>query len=132
MAIDVAALIVLSLSFMKGYSRGAVVALFSVVALLLGVICSLTLAKKVATWMLANGYTTATWAPVVSYLLLFVLVVLGVRLLAKTIQKLLETLMLGQLNRVAGGLLYMLAAAIAFMRSLPAGWARIHWLTIQP
>lgn len=114
MAIDVTGLIVIALFFIRGYTKGLIVAAFSVVAILLGIICSLKLSQTLASWMLEKGYTTSGWAPFLSYTLLFIGVVLLVRLLGKFVQRSLEGLMLGFANKMAGGLLYAIAGAVLY------------------
>jgi membrane protein required for colicin V production len=94
--------------------KGLIVAAFSVVAILLGIICSLKLSQSLATWMLEKGYTTAGWAPLLSYSLMFVGVVLLVRLLGKVVQRSAEGLMLGFANKLAGGVLYAIAGAVVY------------------
>jgi len=120
MALDITGLIIIALFFIRGFSRGLVVAAFSVLAILLGILCALKLSQSLATWMLEHGYTTSGWAPVLSYLILFVGVVLVVRLLAKMLQKFLEGIMLGLVNKLAGGILYALLGAVL--------WSSILWI----
>ncbi|MBC7555024.1 MAG: CvpA family protein [Taibaiella sp.] len=114
MAIDITGLIVLSLFFIRGYSKGLIVAAFSVIAILLGLLCALKLSQSFAAWLLLKGYTTTAWAPAISYVLLFTGVVLGVRLLGKLLQRVVEGVMLGMVNKLAGGVLYAFAGAVFF------------------
>jgi membrane protein required for colicin V production len=121
MALDITGLIIIALFFIRGYTRGLIVVAFSVIAILLGILCALKLSQSLATWMLEHGYTTAGWAPMLSYLILFVGVVLVVRLIAKMLQKALETLKLGIFNKLAGGLLYGLLGAVLYSSILWIG-----------
>ena len=120
MAIDVIGIILLILFFIRGYYRGFIVAAFSVLAILLGVLCALKLSQSLAAWLLAKGYVTSGWVQVVSYVLLFVAVVLVVHLIAKLLQKAVEGLMLGIINRLAGALLYLFLGAIL--------WSSFLWI----
>lgn len=120
MALDVTGLIILVLFFIRGYTRGLVVAAFSVLAILLGIVCALKLSQAFATWLLAHNYVTSGWAPLLSYLILFTGVVLLVRLAAKLIQKALEGMMLGTVNKLAGGLLYTFMGAVL--------WSTLLWI----
>ncbi len=114
MALDATWLILVLLFFIRGYMRGLIVAVFSVLAILLGILCALKLSQSLATWLLAKGYTMAGWAPMLSYAILFVGVVLLVRLAAKLVQGAARTLMLGTINKIAGGLLYVIAATVMY------------------
>ena len=125
MALDITGLIIIALFFIRGYTRGLIVAAFSVLAILLGILCALKLSQSLATWMLEHGYTTAGWAPMLSYLILFVGMVLVVRLIAKMLQKALETMALGIFNKLAGGLLYALLGTVLYSSILWIG-ARMH------
>lgn len=120
MALDVTGLIIILLFFIRGYTRGLIVAAFSVIAILLGVLCALKLSQSFAAWMLAHGYLTSGWAPMLSYIILFVGVVLLVRLFAKMLQKAVEGMMLGTVNKLAGGLLYAFLGAVL--------WSSILWI----
>lgn len=125
MALDVTGLIIIGLFFYRGYSRGLIVATFSVLAILLGILCALKLSQSFATWLLEKGYTTAGWAPVISYILLFTGVVFLVRMIAKMIQSAAEGLMLGTANRLAGGMLYGFVGAVVWSSLLWIG-AKMH------
>lgn len=120
MALDVIAGILIILFFIRGYMKGIIVAAFSVLAIILGIICSLKLSGLLATYLLDKGYISSGWAQLVSYIVLFATVVLCVRLLAKAIEKSMEAFMLGWVNRSLGGLLYVFIAIMA--------WSTILWL----
>ncbi len=120
MALDVTGLIIILLFFIRGYTRGLIVAAFSVIAILLGVLCALKLSQSFAAWLLLKGYMTSAWAPMLSYIILFVGVVLVVRLIAKMLQKAVEGMMLGTVNKLAGGLLYAFLGAVL--------WSSILWI----
>ncbi len=128
MALDITGLIIIALFFIRGYTRGLIVAAFSVIAILLGILCALKLSQSLATWMLAHGYTTSGWAPMLSYLILFVGVVLIVRIIAKMLQKAVEGVMLGSVNKLAGGLLYGILGAVLYSSILWIG-ARMNMFT---
>lgn len=120
MSLDVITLVVFIAFFMRGYSRGIIVATFSVAAILLGVLVSLKLSQSFAAWLLAHNYISSGWAQVVSYFILFTGVVLLVRMLAKVIEKAAEGMLLGTVNKLAGGLLYVCMGAIL--------WSSLLWL----
>ena len=121
MALDITGLIIILLFFIRGYTRGIIVAVFSVVAILLGILCALKLSQSLATWLLLKGYTTVGWAPMLSYVILFTGVVLLVRLIAKMLQKAVEGIMLGMVNKLAGGILYAFLGAVVYSSVLWIG-----------
>lgn len=128
MTLDIVGIILLLLFFIRGYSRGLILAVFSVVAILLGILVSLKLSASLSAWLLAKGYVSSGWVQVVSYVALFIVVVLVVRILARLLQKVVEGMMLGVVNQAIGGLLYALLGAILWSSLLWIG-DRMHILT---
>ena len=120
MALDITGLILIALFFLRGYMKGIIVATFSVLAILLGLLVSLKLSQSLASWMLEKGFTTSGWAPILSYVVLFVAVVWAVNLVAKMLQKAIEGMMLGIFNKIAGGILYGFLGAVL--------WSSLLWL----
>ena len=129
MILDVIGIILIALFFIRGYMKGFIVALFSVVAILLGILVALKFSQMLAAWMLEKGYVTSGWVQIISYLLLFIVVVLLVRLIAKLIEKAVEGMMLGVVNKVIGGILYAFLGAILWSSLL---WIGDHMHIITP
>ncbi|WP_345081084.1 CvpA family protein [Nemorincola caseinilytica] len=130
MPIDIVTLIVLVLFFVRGYMKGLVMAAFSVVAILLGLLVALKLSQSFAAWLLAHDYISTGWAQVASYIILFIVVVLLVRLVGNIIEKALEGMMLGTVNKLAGGLLYTFMGAVLWSSLLWLG-ARVHLFSAE-
>ncbi len=86
--------------------KGVIVALFSVVAFILGIIAALKLSELLASYLFEKGIVTSGWAQLLSYLILFVGVVILVRLLAKAVEATLEAVWMGWLNKLLGGMFY--------------------------
>ncbi len=128
MILDVIGIILIVLFFIRGYMKGFILAAFSVLAILLGIICALKLSQSFAAWMLAKGYVSSGWVQVVSYVLLFIVVVIIVRLIGKIIENAFEALMLGIVNRLIGGLLYAFLGAVLWSSLLWIG-SRMHIIT---
>lgn len=125
MSIDIASLVILLLFFIRGYMKGLIVAAFSVIAILLGLLVALKLSQSFAVWLLAHNYIASGWAQVVSYVILFVGVVILVKFIARIIEKAAEGLLLGQVNKLLGGVLYAFLGAVVWSSILWIG-ARIH------
>jgi len=126
MALDVVGIILIILFFIRGYTKGFIVALFSVLAILLGIIVALKLSHTLAAWLLAKGYVTSGWAQLISYLVLFIVVVLIARLLQKAV----EGVMLGTVNKLIGGLLYAFLGAVLWSSFLWIG-SHMHIITAE-
>lgn len=106
MIIDAIFLVCLLIFLVRGYSKGVVVALFSVLAVLLGVVGALKLSGTVASMLFSGGEKGGRWVPFVSYMIVFILIVWLVRLGAKLIQRSFEAVSLGWINRLTGAVLY--------------------------
>lgn len=108
MIIDIIFLMLMLLACVKGYSKGLIVALFSVLAFIAGLAAALKLSVY-ATEKLSGTFNSAgKWLPLISFVLVFLVVVILVNLVAKLIQKSVEMLMLGLVNRVGGMILFVL------------------------
>lgn len=114
MFIDIIFLLLVLLAVFKGYSKGFIVALFSIIGFVVGLAAALKLSAIVAEKLSGTFNTSGKWLPVLSFLLVFIAVVLLVRLGAKIIQSSIELAMLGWVNRLAGILLFVLLYAILF------------------
>lgn len=114
MFIDIVFLILILIACVKGYSKGFIIALFSIVGFIAGLAAALKLSAYVAAKLSGTFSTSGKWLPFISFLLVFIAVVVLVNLGAKLIQKSLELVMLGWLNRIAGILLFALLYSIFF------------------
>jgi len=114
MIIDIAALILLAIALYKGFTKGLIVALFSFLALLVGLAAALKLSALVAEYLGTNTNVSGKWLPVLAFLLVFIAAVLLVRLGAKAIEAAFKMAMLGWLNRLGGILFFSLLYLFAF------------------
>lgn len=107
MLVDIIAVILLALAIFKGYRRGLIVGIFSFIAILIGLAAAVKLSLVVAEHLGKSVSVSARWLPLVSFLLVFIVVVLLVRLGANLLQRTVETVMLGWVNRLGGIVLYL-------------------------
>lgn len=121
MVIDIITIALIVIFFIKGYMKGVIVALFSVVAFVLGIICALKLSELLASFLFEQGLVTSGWAQLVSYIILFVGVVILVNLLARAIEKTMEAVWLGWANKVLGGIFYAFVGLIVLSTFLWLG-----------
>lgn len=114
MIIDLILAALLVLACIKGYQRGLVVALFSVIAFIAGLAAALKLSAVVATYLQGSVSVSAKWLPFISFILVFAGVVLLIRLGAKIIEKSVQLVLLGWLNRLGGILFFAILYVIIF------------------
>ncbi|MBS1566346.1 MAG: CvpA family protein [Bacteroidetes bacterium] len=108
MLIDLVFVVLLVLAVIKGYTKGFIIAIFSLLALVAGLAAAMKCSTAVAAWLSSSVHAGARWLPFIAFLLVFLGVALLVRLGAKAIEKMVELAMLGWVNRLAGIVLYLL------------------------
>lgn len=108
MLIDIIALALFLLALFKGLRKGLIVALFSFLAYFIGLAAALKLSVAMAEYIGSNVTVSQRWLPFIAFLLVFLAVVLLVRLGAKLLEGLVQTVLLGWANRLGGFLLYVL------------------------
>jgi membrane protein required for colicin V production len=117
MLIDLVFVVMMALAIFKGYNRGLIVAVFSLLAFIVGLAAAVKLSAVVAGWLGENVNVSKEWLPVVSFALVFIGVVLLVRMGAKMIEKSVQLVMLGWVNRLGGiaffAILYLIILSIA-------------------
>lgn len=114
MIIDIAFALIMILAIFKGISKGFIVGIFSLLAFIIGLAAAVKLSAVVAAYLSKNVMPATKWIPVISFLLVFILVVLLVGLGAKILKKTIEFAMLGWLDRIGGMVLYIIIYTIIF------------------
>lgn len=106
MIIDIVFIILMILAVIKGFRNGFVVAIFSFLAIIVGLAAAMKLSTLVAHWLQSSTNINTAWLPFLSFALIMTGVIVLVRLGALFIQSALKFVMLGWLNKLAGILLY--------------------------
>jgi membrane protein required for colicin V production len=114
MLIDVAFFIVMIVAVYKGFTKGFIVGIFSFIALVIGLAAALKLSVIVAYHLQTSSTDTGKWLPVISFALVFIVVVLLVNIGARILKKAVSMVMLGWIDKLAGILLYMCIYTIIF------------------
>ena len=108
MFIDIIAIVLVVLAIIKGFSKGLVVAIFSLLAFVIGLAAAIKLSAVVAEYLGTNTNISQRWLPILAFAIVFFVVVLLVRLGAKAMEGALKTVMLGWLNKLGGVVFYFL------------------------
>lgn len=98
----------LLLALFKGLRNGLVLAVFSFLAVVIGLAAAVKLSAVAAAYLGRNVSVSEKWLPFLAFAAVFLGVVLLVRLGARLIESAMQTVMLGWLNRLGGFLLYAL------------------------
>jgi membrane protein required for colicin V production len=141
--IDLIALVLLIMAIVKGWHRGLLIAVLSMVAFIVGIAAAMKLSVLVAGWLSNSVNISAKWLPVVSFILVFVVVVLLVRAGANLLDEAVEMAFLGWLNKLGGiiffGILYMMAYSVILFYANQLQLIKestiknsVTWSTIQP
>lgn len=94
------------LAIFKGISKGFIVAVFSLLAFIVGLAAALKLSATVADHLREKMNVNGYWLPVLSFLVVFVGVVLLIRFGASLVKKAASIALLGWLDALAGVLLF--------------------------
>jgi membrane protein required for colicin V production len=108
MFIDILFAVIIVLAVIKGFQKGLIVAVFSFIAFFIGLAAALKLSAVVAGYIGKAVKISDQWLPVISFALVFIVVIILVHLGAKMIEKSFQAVMLGWVNRAGGILFYVI------------------------
>lgn len=114
MIIDSAFFITIFIAIYKGFSKGFVVGVFSLIAFIIGLAAALKLSAVVAHHLRDSSGVTAWWMPLLAFSLVFLVVVLLVNIGARIIKKAVMLATLGWIDRLTGIFLYIIIYTIIF------------------
>lgn len=114
MIIDVAFLLLMIIAVFKGFSKGLIVGIFSFIAFIIGLAAALKLSAVVAHHLEKSAGSFTKWLPVISFALVFIVVVLLVNIGARIIKKTLSLAMLGWLDKLGGIVFYVIIYTVIF------------------
>ena len=106
MILDILFFIVLILAVIKGYQRGLIIGIFSFIAVIIGLAAAMKLSAVIAGYIGSAVNVSGRWLPVISFAVVFLIVVLLIRWGANAIDKAVEVVKLGWLNKLGGIILY--------------------------
>src|ERR1700739_2528654 len=112
MIIDVLFAIALIIACFKGYRKGLILALFSFAGFIIGLTAAMKLSAVVADHLKSRVNISDKWLPFISFLIVFAVTVLLVRWGGKLVEKSIESVELGWVNKLAGVLLYAVLYSI--------------------
>ena len=107
MLLDLIFAVILVFAVLRGYQRGLVVGLFSLVAVIIGLAAAMKLSTVVAAYIGKAVKVSDEWLPIISFAVVFLLVILLIRVGAKAIEKTVEVAMLGWINKIGGIILFV-------------------------
>jgi membrane protein required for colicin V production len=106
MLLDIIFAILIVFAILKGYQRGLIIGIFSFLGIMIGLAAAIKLSAVVARKIGPAVNVSDKWLPVISFIIVFVIVLLLVRLGANMLHKTIEIAMLGWVNKLGGILFY--------------------------
>lgn len=114
MILDILFVGVVIIAIFRGLHKGFVIGLFSLLSVIVGLAAALKLSAYVSRELAGHTQMGVRWLPVLSFLLVFLGVVLLVAFAARLLKKILDLAMLGWLDRLGGALLYLVMYFLVF------------------
>lgn len=114
MIIDILFAITMLFAIFKGWTKGLIVGIFSLLALVAGAAAALKLSASFSLYIKKETHHPSELWPVVAFILIFFVVALLVHLIARVLEKMAQFAMLGWVNRLSGILLYGVTYSILF------------------
>jgi membrane protein required for colicin V production len=130
MFIDIIFLLLMVWAVIKGFRRGLIVSIFSLLAIIAGLAAAIKVSALVAVQIGKVVNVSDKWLPLISFVVVFLGIVLLVRLGANLIQKTVEIAMLGWVNRLGGVVLYIILFTVVYSIFLFYA-AELHFLKTE-
>ncbi|MFM2138026.1 MAG: hypothetical protein RJA57_333 [Bacteroidota bacterium] len=127
MLIDLLLGIAVVLALWRGYQRGLIIGIFSFLAVFIGIAAALRFSAFVAGRIRSTGRVSEEWLPLLSFLLVFLGVIVLVHLGARALERTADAVFMGGFNKV-GGMLFYTAITILVFSILLFYAEQMQWL----
>jgi membrane protein required for colicin V production len=114
MILDIVFVVVMIYAVWKGYQRGLIVGIFSLLAVIVGLAAAMKLSTVAAEKLSKLITIPEQWLPIIAFAVVFFVVVLAIRFVATIIEKAAEKVMMGSINKLGGVALYAATHTIIF------------------
>ena len=111
---DIVAGIILLYAIIRGVRNGFIIELASLAALVLGILGAIKFSDFTETWL--SQYISGNYIGIVAFIVTFAAIVVAVHLVAKAVDKLVQAVSLGFINRLFGAVFSFIK--IAFILSI--------------
>jgi membrane protein required for colicin V production len=102
----------LALFMINGYRKGFIISLASLVALVLGIYLAVHFSNYIQDILLKNFHPSQAWLPILSFIITFLAVAILVLIVAKLMEKMMDLVGMGFINKLAGALLGLLKGVV--------------------
>jgi len=105
--IDILFYIIILFAIIRGWKKGLILGLFSMVCGLIGLAAAVKLSALVATHLKSDLHFSNRWLPVIAFIMVFILVILIIRWTSLLLERLLRLVLLEWMNKLGGILLFL-------------------------
>nr|WP_321406430.1 CvpA family protein [uncultured Carboxylicivirga sp.] len=106
---DIVIGLILAFALFKGFKNGLIIELASLAALVLGLLGAIEFSSFTADYL--SQHINSNHLGLISFIVTFILIVIGVHLIAKVVDKLVSAIALGPVNRILGAIFSLLKYA---------------------
>lgn len=114
MILDILFILEMVIALYKGFTRGLVLGIFSFISFFIGLAAALKLSTVVASYLGNHAGITGKWMPVVSFVIVFIVVVFLVNLGARLLKKTFSLASMGWIDRLGGIVFYVIIYILIF------------------
>lgn len=111
--LDIFIIIPLLWGLYRGFTKGFIIELATLISLCLGILGAVKLSDFVSDYCVTNFGWTSEYLPQISFVITFVIIVVMVYLIAKAIEQFVRLAALGVLNRIFGSVFGVFKFAVA-------------------
>lgn len=101
-------------AFYKGYTKGIIYSMLSLIAIIVGIIIAMNFSSFAAVWLAKNFNLPSIILPVLSFVLVLIAVIASIKLVAILTEKILKAIMLNFVNKIAGALVWSFIVVLIF------------------
>ncbi len=110
--VDIVILVFAGLMMILGFRKGLIISLASLVALILGIYAAVYFSHFAGELLRTTFDISSTYLPMISFAVTFLAVLIGVLLIGKVIEKLVDVVGMGFLNHLAGALMGLIKSIL--------------------
>ncbi len=111
-ALDFILLIPLLFMAYRGFSKGLIISLATLAALILGIWAGIRFSGMASAWVGQVIHADERFLPAITFIVIFILILVIVHLFGKMLEKLVDLIALGWINKLLGGLFGIFKAAL--------------------
>jgi membrane protein required for colicin V production len=93
-------------AFYRGWNKGLIAAILSLVGMVLGVLLALKLSTVLATYLSSHNIISANYILPLSFIIIVIATIFLIKMLTKMLEGVLKAAMLGWVNKLIGGLVF--------------------------